>query len=138
MRRLLLAALLGAAVPVAVPADDREYVDLPEMMRAHMLVNMRDHLAALADAQGMAAAGQWDRAAEVIETRLGMTSLESHGASHMAQFMPPAMREMGTEMHRAASRLSRLLQEADPVPVLAGFGELLERCHACHSAFRIH
>ena len=108
------------------------------MMREHMLGNMRDHLAALAEAQGLAATEQWDRAAEIIENRLGMTSLELHGASHMAQFMPPAMREMGTEMHRAASRLSRRLQEADPMPVIAGFGELMERCQACHTAFRVH
>ena len=68
--------------------DDRTPVDFPPPMQAHMLANMRDHLAALAEANTLAAAARWDDAAEVIEQRIGMSSLEAHGASHRAPLMP--------------------------------------------------
>jgi cytochrome c556 len=138
MRGTIPALLVGVMLSAAAAADERVPVDLPPMMREHMLANMREHLEVLAQAQGLAAKESWDPAAQLVENRLGMSSLESHGASHMAQHMPPAMGELGSEMHRAASRLSRVLQEADPMRVLAGFAEVLERCQACHRAFRIH
>jgi len=137
MKAALVIVAAALALPTALQAGERTPVELPPMMQQHMLANMRDHLAALAQAQSLAAEERWDAAAELIENRLGMSSLESHGASHMAHHIPPAMREMGTEMHASASRLSHLLQEADPMPVLGGFGDLVQHCHACHSAFRI-
>ena len=48
---------------------------------------------------------QLQNAAEVAESRLGMSSLQLHGASHMAPLMPEEMRHAGTNMHRAASGL---------------------------------
>ncbi len=48
----------------------------------------------------------FDKAATIAEQRLGMSSLELHGAAHMASFMPQAMQEIGTQMHRAASRFA--------------------------------
>ena len=34
------------------------------------------------------------------------------GAAHMAPYMPKPMQDIGTQMHRAASRFSRTAQEA--------------------------
>jgi cytochrome c556 len=124
----------GAAVAAE---DGRTPVDLPLPMQAHMLANMRDHLAALAEASTLAAGGRWDESADVVEQRIGMSSLEAHGASHMAPLMPQGMRELGTAMHRSASRLARTLQEADPQATLAAMGELMTRCHACHGSYRL-
>jgi hypothetical protein len=130
--------LLGILLPATTPAEDaRTPVDFPPPMQAHLLANMRDHLAALAEANSLAAAQRWDEAAETIERRIGMSSLEAHGASHMAPLMPEGMRELGSAMHRSASRLARTLQEADPAAALAAMGELLTRCHACHSGYRL-
>ncbi len=56
----------------------------------------------------------------------------------MAPYMPPAMQQLGTAMHRAASRLSRSLAEGDPQKSLAGLAQLTARCAACHAAFRVH
>ena len=86
--------------------DERELVQMPEMMQEHMLSNMRDHLAALNEILGKLAAGELDGAAAIAEFRLGMSSLEIHGASHMAKVMPEGMRSVGTRMHRAASRFA--------------------------------
>ncbi|MBI5751292.1 MAG: hypothetical protein HZA59_03975 [Hydrogenophilales bacterium] len=41
-----------------------------------------------------------------------MTSLASHGAAHMAQYMPKAMQDIGTDMHHAASRFTRTATKA--------------------------
>ncbi len=68
--------------------------------------NMRDHLVAINEILTYMANNQLDQAAEVAESRLGMSSLESHGASHMAKFIPEGMRQTGTSMHRAASRFA--------------------------------
>jgi hypothetical protein len=97
---------------VVAVGDRRMLVELPPVMREHMLSNMRAHLAAITEIQQALSEGAFDRAAEVAERRLGMSSLESHGAAHMAGFVPPEMQQVGTAMHRAASELGVIAQEA--------------------------
>ncbi|EGW55235.1 cytochrome c [Candidatus Endoriftia persephonae] len=106
-------------------------------MRAHIKMNMRDHMVALTDARTRVATEAWDQTSERIEQRIGMSSMESYGASHMTPLMPAAMRELGTAMHHEASRLSRTLVETDPQKVMAGFVALTKRCGACHAGFRV-
>ena len=136
--KVLLAALLALlpALPAA-SADDRVAVELPQMMREHMLANMRDHLAAINEILGYLGNGELDRAAETAEYRLGMSSLESHGASHMAKFMPQAMREAGTTMHQSASRFARIAQEGDALTAYRALADVTAACVACHSGFRV-
>ena len=86
--------LLSVALAICLPAttasssDSRVLVDLPEMMQEHMLSNMRDHLAAINEILIHLSNGELDKASETAEFRLGLSSLKSHGASHMAKFMP--------------------------------------------------
>lgn len=136
-QRIALVMLSGLITFAAVAEETRTPIDFPPPMQAHMLSNMRDHLAALSEANELAAAGRWDEAADAVETRIGMSSMEAHGAAHMAPLMPPAMRAYGNDMHQAASRLARTLQEADPMAVMAGMGDLLKRCNACHDNYRL-
>ncbi len=107
------------------------------MMQQHMMTNMRDHLVAINEILINMANGKLDAAADVAETRLGMSSLELHGASHMARFMPEGMRQVGTSMHRAASRFALKLQEGDALPAYSALSEVTSACVACHSAYRI-
>ena len=93
--------VLGAAY--ADGADKREFVQLPEMMQSHMMANMRDHLAAINEILTNMAAGELDQAADIAEQRIGMSSLDNHGAHHMAKFMPKGMRQAGMAMHKAAN-----------------------------------
>lgn len=138
MYRSLLLALLLLGNAQVLAEDSRQFVELPEMMRVHMLGNMRGHLMTLGQAQGMLAAERWSDAAELIEQNLGMTSLEKHDAKHMASFMPEGMRSAGNRMHKTASRLARTLETGDATSAYAGFGELIERCQDCHGQYRIH
>lgn len=136
----VLSLLLVAPAPVA-GKDARQKVDLPAMMQEHMLNNMRDHLQALQEIQAALAKDKFNRAADIAEQRIGMSSLDAHGAAHMAPYMPKPMQDIGTEMHRAASRFARTAQEAsvkgEMSPVLDGFSGILQQCVACHSTYRI-
>jgi len=139
---LLSASLLLAATPTW--ADDRELVELPVPMAAHMMANMRDHLRALEDMLAALALGDVAAAGTVAETRLGMSSLDSHGAAHMAPMMPAPMQAIGTAMHRAASRFVTVAQDADVAAsyaaqqeVFAALRDITTQCNACHAAYRI-
>jgi len=122
-------------------ADTRQTISLPVPMREHMLANMRDHLSALSEIQLALAAGRYEEAADIAEQRIGMSSLERHGASHMAPFMPKAMQDIGTQMHRAASRFARAAQESavtrDAPRAIAALAEVTQQCVACHVSFRL-
>jgi hypothetical protein len=124
--------------------DAREFVRFPEPMQEHMLGNMRDHLVTLNEIVGNVADGKFDQAAKLAEQRLGMSSLGLHGAAHMAPFMPQPMQDIGTSMHRAASRLAIVLQDTSVSPTLdtmrdvnRALHEVTTTCTACHAGYRI-
>ena len=137
--KVLVALWLLCCLPVlaSAPEDNRELVELPTMMQEHMLSNMREHLVALNEILVKLAAGELEAAADIAEFRLGMSSLESHGASHMAKFMPEGMRSAGTSMHRAASRFAVKAQEGEVLPAYKVLSDVTAACVACHSAYRI-
>ena len=135
---LAASILLVCSSSVSMAEDDaRQLVQLPEMMQQHMMSNMRDHLAVINELLINMANDELDEAARIAEYRLGMSALESHGASHMARFMPEGMRQAGTDMHRAASRFALKAQEGDVLPAYAALSEITSACVACHSGYRI-
>jgi len=117
--------------------DQRELVQLPEMMQKHMMSNMRDHLAAIDEILSYIAQDELDKAAETAEWRLGMSSLRSHGAEHMAPLMPEGMRRAGTNMHRAASQFALKAQEGEALPTYSALSKITAACVTCHSGYRI-
>lgn len=147
MKSILSTLLVLATLLLAQPgsaADDRELVKLPKMMQAHMLANMRDHLRALDEMLQALAQGKVDAASKIAESRLGMSSMGVHGAKHMAPFMPPAMRAIGVQMHKAASRFVTIARDAELEPglkaqrkVYGALHTIMENCNACHTAYRI-
>lgn len=128
-----------ACLPGKIDAsnDVRTLVELPQMMQEHMMSNMRDHLAAIDEILVYLNEGELDKAAETAEHRLGMSSLEAHGASHMAKFMPEGMRQAGTAMHKAASRFALKAQEGEVAPAYIALSEITSACVACHSGYRV-
>jgi cytochrome c556 len=138
---LVLSCLLSTPVAHAADDDSRVAVDMPAMMRSHMLTNMRDHLLTLQEIQTLLAAGNYDAAADIAEKRLGMSSLQLHGASHMAGFMPKEMQEAGTAMHQSASRFAVIAQESavthDLPRALDALGTITASCVACHAGYRL-
>lgn len=126
---------------MATPADKRQAVSFPAPLREHTLANMRDHLQALTEIQAALAKADFDRAADLAEKRLGMSSLEAHGAHEVAKFMPQAMQDAGSAMHRSASRFALAAKDAsasaDLRPALAALSEVSGTCVACHAGFKL-
>ena len=143
MLKYILSVLTSFCLLASAMAEDgRQLVKLPDMMQEHMLSNMRDHLLALEEITRHLAEQQYDTAAEIAEKRLGMSSLDLHGASHMGQFMPQEMRDIGTNMHRAASRFALAAKDAELQGGLnrafSALSEVMQQCVACHSTYKIH
>ncbi len=128
----------GAA---AQAPDTRVAVALPEPLRVHMLASMREHLATLAAIQQALGRGAYDDAAGLAERNLGMSSLDAHGARHVAPFMPQPMQRLGSAMHEEASRFAIAASDAgatgDARPALAALGRVSAQCVACHAAYRL-
>lgn len=137
----LFTGLLAVPVALAAEGDSRIAVEMPAMMQDHMRANMRDHLLSINEIQSLLAVGKYDAAADIAEKRIGMSSLEAHGASHMAGFMPNGMQDTGTAMHRAASRFAVISQEAgvtrDLPRALGALSQVTQHCVACHAAYRL-
>jgi hypothetical protein len=125
----------------AAAADPRTLVQFPEMLRTHTLANMRDHLLALAEIQDQLARSAYDKASDIAEQRLGMSSLGLHGAHDVARFMPQGMQAAGTAMHRSASQFAIVAKDAsvtgDLKGSLAALAKVSQTCVACHAAYRI-
>jgi len=130
------------AAAVAGSADARQLVTFPDPMRLHTITSMRDHLLALQEIDVALSQNAFDKAASIAEQRLGMSSLELHGAAHIAPFMPQGMQDIGTQMHRSASRFVVEAQNAsvanDVRPALAALSTVMQQCVACHAAYRLH
>jgi cytochrome c556 len=141
---VLLSAFLSCALASVTRAEDlRQLVRLPEPAREHMLANMRDHLSALSGIIGKIADGKFDDAANIAEQRLGMSSIDAHRDGHLASFLPKPMQDMGTTMHRAASRTVIVIQDASTDPSTDGMRkisrslyEITTACDACHQHYR--
>ena len=131
----------GTAPAPHVMNDARVLVKYPEPLRVHTLANMRDHLQTMGDIQEALSNGSFDKASELAEQRLGMSSLEMHGAHEVAKYMPKGMQEAGLAMHRSASRFALVAKDAsatgDLKPTLASLHRLNQTCVACHAAFRL-
>ena len=135
---ILASSFIFAAQSGAADQDARTKVDLPDMMKSHMLGDMRDHLQAINEIQAALARGEFDKAADIAEARIGMSSLIAHDASHMAPFMPKGMQDVGTEMHHAASRFAMTAMEGDLSRSLDALSKVTEQCVACHMSYRVN
>jgi hypothetical protein len=143
MKKPLLTGLLASVLFIAFQSDAadqdaRTKVDFPAMMKTHMLGNMRDHLSALHEIQTALAQGEFEKAGDIAEQRIGMSSLVSHNAAHMAPFMPKGMQAIGTEMHHAASRFALIAKEGDLVKSLDALTKVTQQCVACHTTYRVN
>lgn len=134
-------AAKSAKAMTAAPKDTRQTVKFPKVLREHTLANMRDHLLALQEIQEALAKQEYDKAAEIAEHRLGMSSLDLHGAHDVANYMPKGMQAAGTAMHRNASRFAVAAKDAgatgDVRPALAALAATTAQCVACHAGYRV-
>jgi len=136
-KKFLTAICLLLPVTVQSESDSRQLVKMPEMMQNHMMANMRHHLESINTILHLMSSKQLDKAADIAEKNLGMTSLTSHNAKHMAKFMPKEMRQTGTSMHKAASKFALKAQEGDADAAYKALNRVTSACVACHASYRI-
>jgi len=152
MVSLWLVGLLAVAPPAPaqhsmeteekpMPADKRQVADFLPPLKERELANMRDHLRTLSEIQSYLAKYDFDKAADLAEKRLGMSSFDLHGAHEVAPYMPKGMQEAGTALHHAASRFAVAAQDAavnrDLGRALGALNEVTQACIACHAAYRL-
>ena len=121
--------------------DSRVAVDFPAPMKQHILSNMRDHLLTISKIHAAIGTGQLEKAAQLAEDQLGMNALKLHGATENSQYMPRGMQELGTSMHRNASKFAIEIQNSavtgDLKPALVALSKTTEACTACHASYRL-
>jgi len=117
--------------------DSRQVVAFPPKLKRHLLRNMRDHLKALDEILEALAKGDNDQAAQIAESRLGMSATKLHGAAKAAVYMPEGMRQAGMALHHAASRFALVAPEEDSAKTYAALRQITLSCVACHAQFRL-
>ena len=143
MKKIIAAGLTASllfSMPLSSNADQdvRQKIKLPGMMQEHMLGNMSDHMLAIHEIQSALAKNDLDKAADIAEQRIGMSSLALHNAAHMAPYMPKNMQDIGTEMHHAASRFAIVVKEGDALKSIDSLSQITQQCVACHAAYRLN
>ncbi|MHB0990837.1 MAG: hypothetical protein ACYC3O_01020 [Burkholderiales bacterium] len=118
--------------------DSRQKISMPVMMKERMLARMRDHLLALQEIQAAMAGNNLDKASDIAEMRLGMSSMPMSMRHEMAPFMPQTMRMIGMKMHKAASIFAMKASEGDEQRALSSLSEVTRQCVACHAAYRLN
>lgn len=142
LKKLVMVPVLILLPFLCVADDGRTRVEMPDRMVEHMLGNMRDHLLALSEITRYLANQDYEKAADVAESRLGMSSLDLHGAAHMGKFMPKEMGSIGTNMHKAASRFAIAARDAELEGGLnkafLALSDVMQQCVACHASYKVH
>ena len=124
----------------AASKEVRQRVKLPAPLLRWELAQMRERIAILGQLQAALSRGAYGEAADLCEQTLGMSSLSRQRAEEGAKYMPQGMREMDTELRRAASGFAQAATNAaasgDGRPAIAALSEVMQRCVACHTVYR--
>ena len=118
--------------------DPRQLVELPDLARKLMREDMLDHLSALNEIIVHLAANDLGAAADVAESRMGMSSMGKHRGTGMGpgKFMPTEMRDIGWGMHEAATEFSQLAKKGDLKSAYGALQKVTGSCVACHYTYR--
>lgn len=124
--------------------DARTMVKLPSDIENKMLINMRDHIGALDDIIQAVQAGEYEKAEDIAESRLGWSSLVRRGDQEVASHWAKPMQKMADQMYRSASNFVIVAQNASVEDskegyqkVLAALGDVTSACRGCHETYRV-
>jgi cytochrome c556 len=134
MRCLLLSFALIAGAAHA--ADERHDLQLTPDERAEFLAEMRTMLSSIQDiVRGIGTANRAliTEAAQRSGNRLSRSTPESIRAK-----LPQAFRELGGPTHLAFEEIAIRAQTDEMDSLARDTADLMNRCIACHAAFRAH
>jgi hypothetical protein len=140
----LTAVTFGLSVAADESADTRQLIEVPQDIEQKMLANMRDHIVALDEIIHAINAGEYEKAEDIAEFRLGWSSLVRLDDQDVANHWATPMQKMADQMYRSASNFVIVSQNASVedskksvTDVLEALGTVTNACRNCHQAFRI-
>jgi hypothetical protein len=118
--------------------DMRIFVKMPENVRKILQGDMLDHLAAINEINRLLSENDLSAAAEIAETGMGRNLLNQYQDVHMrpGQYMPREMREIGWELHSAATEFADSARAGDLQKALRAYNRITSACVACHYSYR--
>lgn len=145
-----LVTVIGIAAAASLSAiadeveDARQLVELPPNIEQKMLENMRDHITALDEIIGAVEAGNYEKAEDIAEYRLGWSSLVRRGDQEVANHWATPMQKMADQMYRASSNFVIVAQNASVEDnkesyqkLMRALRDMTSACRGCHEAFRV-
>ena len=126
------------AEPESQLMDLRSYVEMPEKARQILQEDMLDHLAVLNEINRYLAEKDLPAAADVAENGMGRSLLSKYQDEDMrpGRYMPKEMREIGWELHNAATRFATVARQGDLQKTLLAYHRITSACVACHYSYR--
>lgn len=114
-------------------ADNRIPLRLAPELKQHQLSIMRSHLTAIQSIIGLLSAGDFDQAAQIAHTRLGLTE-----QMKMMCAMPgnEQFRRLGLAFHNSADALGDTLKTKNLDKSLHALHATMGYCVQCHATFR--
>lgn len=129
---------IGKAIDSSRFTDMRTLVEIPEKPRLILLEDMLDHLTVLNEINHYLAANDLHAAAEVAETGMGQSLLSKYQDVDMrpGRYMPKRMREIGWELHEAATQFSKVARQGNLQETMIAYHRITSACVACHFSYR--
>jgi hypothetical protein len=118
--------------------DFRTFVEIPDKPRKILQEDMLDHLAALNEINRYLADNNLASAADVAESGMGRSLLSKYQNEGMrpGRYMPKEMREIGYELHAAASQFAKVARQGNLQETLHAYHRITSACVACHYSYR--
>jgi len=113
--------------------DNRASLNLPPEMKQHQLSNMRSHVEAVQSIVGLIAKRDFDQAAQVAHSKLGLTD-EMKKMCDM--FENQDFRKLGLAFHKSGDELGNVLKTKDTNKSLEALHDTMGYCVQCHAKFR--
>ena len=118
--------------------DYRTLVEMPDKPRQILHEDMLDHLAVLNEINRYLGENNLRSAAEVAETGMGRSLLSKYQDEDMrpGRYMPKEMREIGWELHTAATLFAKAARQGNLQKTLQAYHRITSACVACHYSYR--
>lgn len=113
--------------------DSRVSLNLSPEMKQHQLSNMRSHVEAVQFIVGLVAKGDFDQAAQVAHSKLGLTD-EMKKMCDM--FENQDFKKLGLAFHKSGDELGNVLKTKDTNKSLEALHDTMGYCVQCHAKFR--
>ncbi|MBL1319806.1 MAG: cytochrome c [Methylophaga sp.] len=144
--------LSTSAVTAEEMTDHRQLVEMPPQMQQMFLKNMRGHMEALDQIIAALAENDLNAAADIAETTVGSAQGKKrqcdenkpsqhkqteHKKKAFGQFIPPAMKAMGRQLHISANEFAVVARQGDMGEAYKSLSQISSMCVACHQSFQV-